>query len=76
MTDGGPDIVIRLRPQKDPVPRMARLRRGLKYLFRACNCRCISIEEVPAKAPGVAQDRADAAGVSLESIAPAEGVER
>jgi hypothetical protein len=74
MTDGGPDILIRLRPQKDPVPRMARIRRGLKYFFRACNCRCVSIEEVPARAPGVAQDRSGAAGVTSETLARGEDV--
>jgi hypothetical protein len=32
------------------------LRRGLKYLKRACGLRCISIQEIPAQA-GIAPDR-------------------
>jgi hypothetical protein len=42
------DYVIRLRPMHDEygVPPAIRLRRGLKYLLRACGLRCVDSREV------------------------------
>jgi hypothetical protein len=41
------DIVLTLRPAGAGVDPVHALRRGLKYLLRACQLRCINIERVP-----------------------------
>jgi hypothetical protein len=72
-SDGGPVIVICLQPQRDSVPRMVRVRRAIKYLFRSCNCRCLSVEELAVPPPTPPQERRTVAGAGSGSLGPGEG---
>jgi hypothetical protein len=40
-----PHYTLRLRPDPSDVPPVLRLRRGLKYLKRACSLTCEAVEE-------------------------------
>jgi hypothetical protein len=71
--DNGPLILVTLSPQEDPVPRAVRLRRALKYFLRACNCRCLAVEEMPFPPPRTAQDRSDGPGAGREPLTFPEG---
>jgi hypothetical protein len=52
----GPHYRVTLRPLPDQTPEPIRLRHFLKAALRQWGLRAVAVEEVPAKAPGVAPD--------------------
>jgi hypothetical protein len=65
------DFRLTIRPGRDAVPTVVRLRRLLKMLLRGYGFRCISVEELPASVAPAAQDeRGDAEATECPARPP------
>jgi hypothetical protein len=63
----GPRYRLTIEPARSNVPVPQRLRALLKYALRACNLRCLAVEELPPAPADLPQDAAQRPGGSEAS---------